>query len=116
MLLRNVSPRGDLDIPLVRRVVPAGEVFEVTADQARRLLEQSGNFEPADAEAGKYVPDAPEPPGPLVVDAPEAVLKDGKRWKPAEPDGLEVEPAAVDEGEAVPDDSLDEDHEGGDQL
>lgn len=111
-MLRNVSPRGDLDIPLVRRVVAAGEVFDVNADQARRLLEQTGNFEPADAEAGKYVPDAPEAPGPLVVDAPAAVLIDPKPWKPAEPDGLEVEPAAVEEGQSA---DHDED-QGGEQL
>lgn len=43
--LRNVSPLGDLDFPLLRRNVAAGEEFEVDADVADGLLEQVGNFE-----------------------------------------------------------------------
>lgn len=46
MKIRNVSPRGDLDVPLLRRVVRAGEVVEVTADQAAALLPQSDNWVP----------------------------------------------------------------------
>lgn len=46
--LKNVSPLGDLDFPLLRRVVAAGEEFEVPADVAEGLLEQVGNFERAD--------------------------------------------------------------------
>lgn len=38
--IRNDAPWGDLDVPLLRRVVAAGEVVEVTVDQARRLLPQ----------------------------------------------------------------------------
>lgn len=60
--LRNVSPLGDLDFPLMRRVVEAGEEFEVPDDVAGYpprppsdeepdghpgdgLLAQVGNFE-----------------------------------------------------------------------
>lgn len=58
MQLRNDSPVGDLDIPLLRRVVLAGEVFDVTAEQANILLDQCPyNFGPADDEA-KAVLDA----------------------------------------------------------
>ena len=38
--IRNVAPWGDLDVPLLRRVVAAGEAVEVTDDQAWRLLPQ----------------------------------------------------------------------------
>ena len=32
--LRNVSPLGDLDVPILRRIVEAGEEFEVPASIA----------------------------------------------------------------------------------
>lgn len=51
MKLRNVSPYGDLDIPLIRNVVQGGTTFEVSEDQARVLLAQTDNYEPADDEA-----------------------------------------------------------------
>lgn len=56
MLLRNVSPYGDLDVPLLRRVVARGEEFEVTGEQARVLLAQEENYEPADAGAKRAAP------------------------------------------------------------
>lgn len=40
MLIRNVSPVGDLDVPLLRRTVRAGEAVEVSEDRAARLLAQ----------------------------------------------------------------------------
>lgn len=40
MKIRNDSPVGDLDVPLLRRVVERGEEVEVTAEQAERLLRQ----------------------------------------------------------------------------
>jgi hypothetical protein len=46
--LKNVSPRGALDVPLLRRVIDAGETVDVTEDQARVLLLQPANYEPAD--------------------------------------------------------------------
>lgn len=53
--IRNTSPRGALDVPLLGRVVDAGEVTEVTADQAQRLLPQSDNWAPADKAAKEIV-------------------------------------------------------------
>lgn len=38
--IRNDSPLGDLDVPLLRRIVRAGETVDVTDDQASRLLPQ----------------------------------------------------------------------------
>ena len=35
----NVSPQGDLDLPLLGRVIVAGETFEATPEQSA-LLEQ----------------------------------------------------------------------------
>ncbi|ALV43119.1 hypothetical protein AU252_19765 [Pseudarthrobacter sulfonivorans] len=49
--LKNISPLGALDVPLLRRVVDAGEVFDTTEDQARVLLLQSDNYQPADKAA-----------------------------------------------------------------
>lgn len=51
MKIRNICPIGDLDIPLLKRIVAAGEVVEVDADHAARLLPQRSNYEPADDEA-----------------------------------------------------------------
>lgn len=47
--LKNVSPYGDLEIPLLHRVVAAGEVFEVTDEQAERLAGQDDNYQPVAA-------------------------------------------------------------------
>ncbi|MEP6477848.1 MAG: hypothetical protein ABJB03_00525 [Rhodoglobus sp.] len=44
MKIKNVSPVGDLDLPLIGRTVLASEVFEVPKDQALLLLEQPDNF------------------------------------------------------------------------
>ena len=38
--IRNESPVGDLDVPLLRCIVAAGAVVTVTPDQAKRLLPQ----------------------------------------------------------------------------
>ncbi len=48
--IRNISPLGDLDIPLLGRVVAAGEVVEVTEEQAAVLLDQAVNYEPVTAD------------------------------------------------------------------
>lgn len=45
--LKNVSPYGPLDVPLLGRVVDRGEVFEVTDEQAERLTPQAENYKPA---------------------------------------------------------------------
>lgn len=43
--LKNISPLGDLDFPLLGRDVKAGEEFDVDDDIAAELLKQDGNFE-----------------------------------------------------------------------
>lgn len=40
MKIRNDSPVGDLDVPLLRRIVRAGEVVEVSDEHGARLLQQ----------------------------------------------------------------------------
>lgn len=51
MLITNISPLGDLDVPLLGRVVAAGEQVEVTDDEAWALLAQHNTFAPADKPA-----------------------------------------------------------------
>ena len=60
MKIRNVSPLGELDVPLLRRVVPAGEAVTVTDEQAARLLPQTGAWQPAD-KAARDLLDALQP-------------------------------------------------------
>ncbi len=47
-VITNVSPYGDLDVPLLRQVVEAGASVDVSDDQAHRLLPQGENWAPAD--------------------------------------------------------------------
>lgn len=63
--LKNISPLGALDVPLLRTVVEAGQVVEVTEEQARVLLLQPGNYEPADKTAKSLADDlaAQQEPG-----------------------------------------------------
>jgi hypothetical protein len=49
--IRNVSPYGDLDVPLLQATVPAGEAVEVAPLHAQILLAQADNWAPADDEA-----------------------------------------------------------------
>lgn len=49
MKIRNVSPRGALDVPLLRRVVDAGEVVQVSDVHAAVLLGQVDNWQPEPA-------------------------------------------------------------------
>lgn len=49
MQFKNVSPQGDLDLPLVGRVIAAGEVFDVTPEQAELLAQQPAVWEPVKA-------------------------------------------------------------------
>ena len=51
MIIKNVSPLGELDVPLLGRFIEHGEEFEVSEDQAERLLPQAENYEPVDDEA-----------------------------------------------------------------
>ena len=65
MKFSNVSPLGDLDIPLVGVVVKAGETFEVRAGENAELIaaqcegvladHQDANYAPADEEAQALV-------------------------------------------------------------
>lgn len=47
MRLRNISPLGQIDLPLIGRALEPGEVFEVDDAAGARLLEQPDNYEPA---------------------------------------------------------------------
>ena len=48
MFLRNVNPVGDIELPLLGRYLARDEVFEIEDDLGSALLEQIGNYEPAD--------------------------------------------------------------------
>ena len=52
MKIKNVSPLGELDVTLLGRLVGAGEVVEVTAEQGGALIEQ-GIFEAVEAKTEK---------------------------------------------------------------
>jgi hypothetical protein len=49
--IKNVSPFGDLDVPLLGIVFEAGTILEVSEDEARQLLQQEDNFKPWGPEA-----------------------------------------------------------------
>lgn len=49
--IKNVSPFGDLDVPLLGRVVASGETVEVTDEQAELLLQQPDNYRAVGAAA-----------------------------------------------------------------
>ena len=42
--VKNVSPFGDLEVPLLGQVIAAGAVVDVPEEQARVLLLQEDNF------------------------------------------------------------------------
>jgi hypothetical protein len=43
--IKNVSPLGGIDLPLIGRSLEAGEVFEVPDKVGKELLKQVGNYE-----------------------------------------------------------------------
>jgi len=49
---RNVSSVGDLDVPVLGRVVKAGEVFEVPADLGESFAAQADVWQPVTAKGG----------------------------------------------------------------
>lgn len=51
MRIRNINPLGAVDVPLLGRIVEAGEPVEVTDEQAGLLLDQPTNWEAAEAPA-----------------------------------------------------------------
>lgn len=55
--IKNVSPFGDLDVPLLGRVVAAGETVEVTDEQAEALLQQPDNYQPVGAKGKGVISD-----------------------------------------------------------
>jgi hypothetical protein len=44
--IKNVSPFGDLEVPLLGAVVEHGSIVEVSEEHARILLMQPSNFQP----------------------------------------------------------------------
>jgi hypothetical protein len=58
--VRNVSPLGDLDVPVLGKTVPAGEVVEVPDDLLEAFLEQPANW--AAVKATKTQPSTPAEP------------------------------------------------------
>lgn len=44
--IKNVSPFGDLEVPLLGRVFEHGSIIEVSEEEARILLMQTDNFHP----------------------------------------------------------------------
>ena len=63
--LKNISPLGALDVPLLRRIVEAEEIIDVSEDQARVLLLQPDNYQPTDKAAKAIAADltAQQEPG-----------------------------------------------------
>lgn len=53
--IKNVSPFGDLEVPLLGRVFEAGSIIEVTDEQAEILLMQEDNFKPWGPDARKVL-------------------------------------------------------------
>lgn len=51
--IKNVSPFGDLDVPLLGRVVEHGHIVEVSDEQAAILLQQEANWSTWGEEAQK---------------------------------------------------------------
>ncbi len=58
--IKNVSPFGALDVPLLGVIVEPGETVEVTDEQAAVLLLQDLNFAPVGADAKAIVKDVTE--------------------------------------------------------
>jgi hypothetical protein len=53
--IKNVSPFGELDVPLLRRIVGPGEVLEVDEEHARLLLIQPFHYAPGDDAAEAFL-------------------------------------------------------------
>lgn len=49
--IKNVSPFGDLDVPLLGIVFEHGTILDVSEEEARQLLQQEDNFKPWGPEA-----------------------------------------------------------------
>ncbi len=106
--IRNICPRGDLDVPLIGATVVAGESVDVDVDHARRLLEQVDNWElvnPADAQLLAPPVEAPAPP-PADAAPPAAAVAPPTPVVPPEPVDVppapSFDPAAPADTEGVP--------------
>jgi hypothetical protein len=86
--LKNISPLGTIDVPLLRRVLDAGETVDVTADQARVLLLQPANYEPADKTAKAIAADLTASQDPAPATSPDG--HDNGAQAPASGAGTEV--------------------------
>jgi len=97
-LIRNVSPRGALDVPLLGRSVDAGEVVEASPQHAAILLAQVDNWHPADGATdvlkGAALAAALEDAG-----LPATGTADQKRAALAALDADTTPPGTTDEGE-----------------
>jgi hypothetical protein len=58
--IKNVSPFGDLDVPLLGIVFEHGSILEVSEDEARTLLMQEDNFKPWGPEAREVLDNVQE--------------------------------------------------------
>ena len=55
--IKNISPLGDLDVPVLGLTVKAGATVDVADDVAASLLEQKNNWAPADKAAASITPE-----------------------------------------------------------
>lgn len=51
--IKNVSPFGDLHVPMLNKIVEAGSIIEVSDDEAESLLLQEDNWKAWGPEARK---------------------------------------------------------------
>lgn len=61
--IKNVSPFGDLDVPLLGRVFEHGSIIEVSDEDAAVLLMQEDNFKAWGPEAREILEDEKEKEG-----------------------------------------------------
>lgn len=74
--LKNISPLGALDVPLLRRIVEADEIVDVTEDQARVLLLQPDNYQPTDKAAKTLAADLTAQQDPDAATSPDGTNED----------------------------------------
>jgi hypothetical protein len=67
---KNVSPLGALDLPLIGRVVEAGEIIEVTTARAKFLKGQTDTWKPMKGSTTDDDHDPDDPAGDGNTEAP----------------------------------------------
>lgn len=89
-IIKNVSPLGELDVPLLGRFLGAGEELEVSDEVAERLLPQAENYAPVDDKAkaiyAKLYAD------PEADDVDETAEGDGETDEPADEPAADPKP------------------------